>query len=73
MGLARAPMMEENMADAIIILLVAFYCAFVIGRIFRKKKPGAAGCSGSCIGCSGCSAEHIDALIRKAAEAKERR
>lgn len=65
--------MEVDMADVIIILLVAFYCAFVIGRIFRKKKPGAAGCSGSCIGCSGCSAEHIDALIRKAAEAKERR
>ena len=61
------------MADVIIILLVAFYCAFVIGRIFRKKKPGAAGCSGNCLGCSGCSAEHIDALIRKAAEAKDGR
>lgn len=65
--------MEVNMADVIIILLVASYCAFIIGRIFRKKKAGAAGCSGNCLGCSGCSAEHIDALIREAAAAKERR
>ena len=51
------------MVDAIILLAIAAYCAYVVIRSRTRKGGGC--CSGSCSGCSGCSAKSIDELIAK--------
>ena len=45
------------MVDAVILLAIAAYCAYVVN--------GGGCCPGSCSGCSGCSAKSIDKLIAK--------
>lgn len=51
------------MVDAVILLAIAAYCAYVVIR--SRKRKGGGCCPGSCSGCSGCSAKSIDKLIAK--------